>query len=64
VAMSSLALAWVLHHPQMDAAIVGPRRPSHLDAAIAALSIALSDEDAARLARVFDQVSATPNNRT
>jgi aryl-alcohol dehydrogenase-like predicted oxidoreductase len=64
VAISSLALAWVLHHPQMDAAIVGPRRPSHLDAAIAALSIALSDEDAARLARVFDQGSATANNRT
>jgi aryl-alcohol dehydrogenase-like predicted oxidoreductase len=54
VAISSLALAWVLHHPQMDAAIVGPRRPSHLDAAIAALSIALSDEDAARLAGLFD----------
>jgi aryl-alcohol dehydrogenase-like predicted oxidoreductase len=64
VAVSSLALAWVLHHRQMDAAIVGPRRPSHLDAAIAALSIALSDEDSARLAGVFDHVSATPNNRT
>ena len=27
VDVAALALAWVLHHPQMDAAIVGPRRP-------------------------------------
>jgi aryl-alcohol dehydrogenase-like predicted oxidoreductase len=54
VDVSSLALAWVLHHPRMDAAIVGPRRPSHLDSALAALQITLSDEDAARLARLFE----------
>jgi aryl-alcohol dehydrogenase-like predicted oxidoreductase len=54
VAVSSLALAWVLHHPRMDAAIVGPRRPSHLDTALAALDIVLSDEDAARLAKLFE----------
>ena len=53
VNVSALALAWVLHHPQMDAAIVGPRRPSHLDAALAALQITLSDDEAARLGQHF-----------
>jgi aryl-alcohol dehydrogenase-like predicted oxidoreductase len=53
VDVASLALAWVLHHPQMDAAIVGPRRPAHLDTALAALAITLSDAEAARLAALF-----------
>src|SRR5207302_911649 len=41
VEMSSLALAWVLHQPRVDAAIIGPRNLSHLTAALAATSIAL-----------------------
>ena len=49
VEMSTLALAWVLHHPTMTAAIIGPRRPAHLDSALAALDVTLSAEDAARL---------------
>jgi aryl-alcohol dehydrogenase-like predicted oxidoreductase len=53
VEVSSLALAWVLAHPRMDAAVIGPRRPAHLDAAMAALDIELSGEDAARLAGLF-----------
>ena len=53
VDVSSLALAWVLAHPRMDAAVIGPRRPAHLDAAIAALDIELSSEDADRLAGLF-----------
>jgi aryl-alcohol dehydrogenase-like predicted oxidoreductase len=53
VEMSALALAWVLHHPQMNAAIVGPRRPAHLDAALAALAIDLSRDDVARMAALF-----------
>ena len=51
--MSALALAWVLHHPQMDAAIVGPRRPAHLDAALPALEITLSPQERADLAEIF-----------
>ena len=47
--VSTLALAWVLHHPLMTAAIIGPRRPAHLDSALAALGVMLSVEDAARL---------------
>jgi aryl-alcohol dehydrogenase-like predicted oxidoreductase len=53
VDVSSLALAWVLAHPRMDAAVIGPRRPAHLDAAIAAVDITLSGEDAAGLAGLF-----------
>jgi aryl-alcohol dehydrogenase-like predicted oxidoreductase len=55
VEMSAIATSWVLHHPRVDAAIVGPRKPAHLDAAIASLSIVLTDEEADRLAGLFDR---------
>jgi len=51
--MTSLAIAWALHHPRVDAAIIGPRNREHLDAALAALTIRLSDEEARRLAELF-----------
>jgi aryl-alcohol dehydrogenase-like predicted oxidoreductase len=53
VDMTALAIAWVLHHPRVDAAIVGPRTTAHLDAALAALSVTISDADAERLANLF-----------
>lgn len=53
VEMSALALAWVLHHPQMNAAIVGPRRPAQLDAALSALEITLSPQERAELTGIF-----------
>jgi aryl-alcohol dehydrogenase-like predicted oxidoreductase len=53
VEMSALALAWVLHHPRMNAAIVGPRRPAHLDAALSALEITLSPEERTGLTAIF-----------
>ena len=53
VEMAALAVAWVLHHPRVDAAIIGPRNPAHLAAALGATSIELSDEDARRLPAVF-----------
>jgi 1-deoxyxylulose-5-phosphate synthase len=53
VDMSALALAWVLHQPQMDAAVVGPRRPAHLDAAAGALDITLSNTEIDLLSRLF-----------
>jgi aryl-alcohol dehydrogenase-like predicted oxidoreductase len=46
VSMSALALAWVLHQPLVDSAVIGPRRPEHIDAALAALTISLSDRGA------------------
>src|SRR4051812_8916574 len=54
VEMGALAAAWVLHHPRVDAAIVGPRTVAHLDAALKSTAIALSDEEARRLAALFD----------
>ena len=53
VTMSALALAWVLHHPQMSAAIIGPRRPSQLDDAVSALQIRLSPRERAELSELF-----------
>jgi aryl-alcohol dehydrogenase-like predicted oxidoreductase len=53
VAIDALALAWVLRHPQLDAAILGPRNPAHLERALAALDIALSSDERAALAAVF-----------
>jgi len=51
--MSALAVAWVLRHPRVSAAIIGPRTRTHLDAALAGLTIELSEADRARLAALF-----------
>jgi aryl-alcohol dehydrogenase-like predicted oxidoreductase len=53
VDVSSLALAWVLAQPRVDAAVLGPRRLAHLDAAAAALTIDLSPDEPARLAALL-----------
>ena len=58
VDMSAVAIAWVLHHPRIDAAIIGPRSRAHLDAALASTAIALSDDDARRLAALFETAVA------
>jgi 1-deoxyxylulose-5-phosphate synthase len=53
VDMTALAIAWVLHHPRVDAAIIGPRTAAHLDAALPAAALALPGADADRLANLF-----------
>jgi aryl-alcohol dehydrogenase-like predicted oxidoreductase len=53
VTMEALALAWVLQHPQVDAAILGPRTPAQLASAVAALAIRLSVDEAAALALLW-----------
>jgi len=50
VPMASLALAWVLGNPSVAAPVIGPRRPAHLDQAIAALEIQLTQAQRAELA--------------
>ena len=57
VDVSALALAWVLGHPRVDAAIIGPRRPSHLGSALTALSVSLSEAEHRRLSELFPPVS-------
>ncbi|MDR6711036.1 aryl-alcohol dehydrogenase-like predicted oxidoreductase [Pseudomonas hunanensis] len=49
VAMAQVALAWVLRQRPVSAPIIGASRPGHLDDAIAALELELSDEEVARL---------------
>jgi aryl-alcohol dehydrogenase-like predicted oxidoreductase len=53
VSMSALALAWALAHPRMDAVIIGPRRPAHLDEALGALEIRLSESERDEIGRMF-----------
>ena len=55
VDMSSLALSWVLHQPGVDSAVIGPRRPEHIDTALAALEISPSDTGGA-LEAVFENL--------
>jgi aryl-alcohol dehydrogenase-like predicted oxidoreductase len=52
---ATLAIAWLLGHPQVDAIIVGPRRPEHLEPARRALDLALSQAERAELAAIFDE---------
>ena len=53
VDMTAIAIAWVLQHPCVDAAIIGPRSPRHLDAALAGAEVRLSDQEAQHLAAFF-----------
>jgi aryl-alcohol dehydrogenase-like predicted oxidoreductase len=54
VDMSALALAWVLHQPRVDSAVIGPRRPAQVDVAVAATTISLAEDNVAHLGRIFD----------
>ena len=49
VPRAQVALAWLLHKPGVTAPIIGVTKTHHLDDAIAALEVALSDEDIAAL---------------
>ena len=48
-AMASLALAWHFTKPAVTAPIIGATKPHHIDAAVAALDIDLSEEELAAL---------------
>jgi aryl-alcohol dehydrogenase-like predicted oxidoreductase len=50
---ATLAVAWLLGHPDVTAVVVGPRRPEQLDAALAAVDVELSAADRNELAAVF-----------
>lgn len=49
VSNAQIALAWLLHKPSITAPIVGASKASHLDDAIAALSLNLEDAELAAL---------------
>jgi aryl-alcohol dehydrogenase-like predicted oxidoreductase len=51
---AALAIAWLLAQPQVTAVIVGPRRPEHLEPAVRALDLHLTQAEADELAVLFD----------
>ena len=53
VDMATLAVAWVLSHPLVTAAVVGPRRPEHLEPARHALAVELSEDEREQLGALF-----------
>lgn len=49
VSRARVALAWLLRQPGVTAPIVGATKPEHLDDAVAAVGLELTDEEAALL---------------
>ncbi len=49
VSRAQVALAWVLRNPVVTAPIVGASKPEHLDDAVAAVDLELTDDEVARL---------------
>jgi aryl-alcohol dehydrogenase-like predicted oxidoreductase len=50
---ATLAIAWVLGHPQVTAVVVGPRRVEQLESAVAATELELTAQERADLAGLF-----------
>jgi aryl-alcohol dehydrogenase-like predicted oxidoreductase len=50
---ATLAIAWLLAQSWVTAVVVGPRKPAHLEPALAALEVELSQADAAEIAGLF-----------
>ena len=53
VSMAGLASAWLAHHPDVTAPIVGPRRPQHFTAVKEALATTLTAESFERISKAF-----------
>jgi aryl-alcohol dehydrogenase-like predicted oxidoreductase len=53
VTAAQIALAWLLHQPAVTAPIVGASKMKHLDDAIAAVDIKLTDDEAKALAKGY-----------
>jgi aryl-alcohol dehydrogenase-like predicted oxidoreductase len=49
--LAHLAIAWVLHHPAVTSAIIGPRVMDHLTSLLGAEDVRLSDD-------VLDRIDA------
>ena len=49
VPLAEFALAWVLRHPDVTAAILGPRTLQQLESSLRALEVRIAPEDAARI---------------
>jgi aryl-alcohol dehydrogenase-like predicted oxidoreductase len=54
VRMSSLALAWLLHLPEVTSVVIGPNRVEHMDDVNQALGVRLTAGERAEIAEVFE----------
>jgi len=54
VSSAGLALAWVVASPGVDSAVVGPRRPEHLEPVREAVGLQLDEPEHEALASLFD----------
>ena len=59
VPAAQIAMAWLLRKPAVTSPVVGATKPHHLEDAIAALSVKLSDEEVTRLEEVYQPRPAT-----
>jgi len=50
---ATLAFAWLLGQAQVTAIVAGPRRPEHLEPALAALQLGLTPTDRERIGASF-----------
>jgi aryl-alcohol dehydrogenase-like predicted oxidoreductase len=53
VSVSRLAIAWALANPAVHVAIVGARRPAHIEDSVAAAELSLSDVDLEQIGRIM-----------
>lgn len=53
VPRAQVALAWLLHKPAITAPIIGASKPDHLEDAVGALSVTLSDEEIRQLEELY-----------
>jgi aryl-alcohol dehydrogenase-like predicted oxidoreductase len=61
----ALALAWLMHHDDVTAPVIGPaRRSPHLELAAGALQVAMSDKDFAEIESSFNNLWTRVQPRT
>jgi aryl-alcohol dehydrogenase (NADP+) len=51
---AQIAMAWLLHKPEITCPIIGATKLEHLDAAVAAMDIELTEEEVARLEAPYE----------
>lgn len=56
---SQIAMAWLLRNPVVSSPIVGATKPQHLEDAVAALSVELSDAEVGQLEELYQPHPAT-----
>jgi aryl-alcohol dehydrogenase-like predicted oxidoreductase len=53
VSVSRVAIAWTLANPAVQLAIIGARRPNHIEDSVAASELNLSDADLEQIDRIM-----------